>query len=234
MQENFHYLIELRQRLIRSVLVLGIVFIIFALFANKIYELLALPLLQHFTTHQGLIAISVPAPFLIPFKSAFMASIFVVIPYLLYQLWMFIAPALYQHERHLTWLLLVSSTLLFYIGVLFAYFIVLPLVFKFFIFIAPKGVEVKPDISQYFSFILKMFLAFGFAFELPVAIVLLVWSRVCSIKSLQQKRPYIIVGVFIVGMLLTPPDVVSQILLAVPLWLLFELGLLLAKTLQRP
>ena len=213
----------------RSLLIFGVVFGILSIFANKIYHLLTLPLLEHMAEGPALIATSVPAPFLVPFKSALMAALFITVPYLLYQLWMFIAPALYRNERKLLWLLLISSSLLFYFGTAFAYFIVLPLVFKFFIYIAPVGVEVKPDISQYFSFTLKIFFAFGLSFELPVAILLLVWSGVCKIDTLARKRPYVIVGAFVVGMLLTPPDVISQILLAVPIWILFEVGLLLAR-----
>lgn len=227
--ETIQFLIELRKRIIRCLFILALIVIITSFFANDIYQFLALPILKHLTAQQGLIATAVPAPFLIPFKSALVASIFLAMPFFLNQLWSFISPALYRNERRLAWVLLFISTLLFYCGIIFAYLLVLPIVFKFFIYIAPAGVEVKPDISQYFSFVMKMFFAFGLSFELPIAIVLIVWTGICSIETLAKKRPYVIVGAFIVGMLLTPPDIISQILLAVPLWLLFELGLRLSR-----
>ncbi len=229
MKEAIRYLIELRKRLLRVILVLGIILIAATFFANRIYTWLAIPIMQHLPVGPSLIATSVPAPFLVPFKSALMASVFLTIPYILYELWLFIAPALYKHERKLLWVMLFASTILFYVGVAFAYFLVLPVVFKFFIYIAPQGVEVKPDISLYLSFVIKMFFSFGFAFELPIAIMLLVFTGITTVEKLKQKRPYFIVGAFIAGMLLTPPDVVSQIMLAIPLWLLFELGLWMAK-----
>jgi len=233
MSDTVSYLIELRRRLMHYLLVLGIVFAVLAYFSNDVYHILALPLLRLLPAGPGLIAISVPAPFLVPFKSALVASIFITIPYLLYQLWHFIAPGLYRQERKLAWLLLFTSSILFYGGVLFSYFVVLPLVFQFFIAVAPVGVEVKPDIAQYFSFLMRMFLAFGFSFELPIAIVLLHSTGICTVDKLTKKRPYVILGAFVFGMLLTPPDVVSQILLAVPLWLLFEFGVFLAKYVVR-
>ncbi len=231
MTDYIHYLKELRKRLLQSVLITAIVFTGFALFANKIYFLLALPLLNHLPNGNGLIATAVPAPFLIPFKSALFAALLITVPYWIFQLWTFIVPALYRHEKKMIWLLLISSFILFYLGIVFAYFIVLPLVFKFFIYIAPQGVEVKPDISQYFSFIIKIFFAFGLSFELPIATIILVWSNITTVEKLAKKRPYVIVAAFIFGMLLTPPDIISQILLAIPIWLLFELGLLLSKIL---
>jgi len=233
MSDTLSYLIELRRRLIQYLLVLGIVFAALAYFANDVYHLLTIPLLQHLPEGPGLIAISVPAPFLVPFKSALVASVFITAPYLLYQLWRFVVPGLYRHERQFVWLLLLTSSILFYIGTSFAYFVVLPLVFKFFIAVAPAGVEVQPDIAQYFSFFIRMLLAFGFSFELPILIVLLHSTGIYPVEKLTKKRPYVILGVFVVGMLLTPPDVISQILLAVPLWLLFEFGVLLAKYLVR-
>lgn len=229
MSAMLSYLLELRTRILRYCLVWLVVFIILAFFAKEIYQFLALPLMAAMPQGGSLIATAVATPFLVPFKSALVCSFFITVPYFFYQLWGFVAPALYKREKHLMWGLLCTSTILFYIGVLFAYLIVLPIVFKFFIYIAPAGVEVKPDINEYFSFIVRLFVAFGLAFELPVAIVLLVFSEFVTVQSLSAKRPYVIVGAFIVGMLLTPPDVISQILLAVPIWLLFELGLLLAK-----
>ena len=232
MSESIQFLLEIRTRLLRYFLVLLGVAVPAIYFAKYIYHWLALPLIQHMQHGPGLIAIGVPAPLVIPIKAALAFSFFVTTPYLLFQLWRFIAPGLYQHERRFVWPLLATSVVLFYLGIIFAYFVVLPLVFQFFLLIAPAGIEVKPDISQYFSFTLRLFFAFGFAFELPVAIVLLVWSGLASVNALKQKRPYVIVGIFAVAMLLTPPDVISQILLAVPLWLLFEFGLLLAKRLK--
>jgi len=233
MDDMIPFLIELRRRLIWMVAVFGVVFIVAAIFANSIYYWLALPILRNFSGGTGLIATAVPAPFLVPFKSAAVATLFVTMPFFLYQLWRFVAPALYNHERKLVWLLLLTSSVLFYVGVLFAYFVVLPIVFKFFLYIAPQGVEVKPDISLYFSFVLKMFLSFGVTFELPIAIMLLVWTGACEIESLKNKRPYVIVIAFVAGMLLTPPDVISQILLAIPIYLLYELGLLMARLVVR-
>jgi len=233
MNDTISYLIELRRRLIQYLLVLGIVFAALAYFANDVYHLLAIPLLRNLPEGPGLIAISVPAPFLVPFKSALVASVFITAPYLLYQLWRFVVPGLYRQERQFVWLLLLTSSILFYVGTSFAYFVVLPLVFKFFIAVAPAGVEVQPDISQYFSFLIRMLLAFGFSFELPILIVLLNSTGIYPVEKLTKKRPYVILAVFVLGMLLTPPDVISQILLAVPLWLLFEFGVLLAKYLVR-
>ncbi len=229
MKNTLKFLTEFRKRILRYLLLFGIVFGCLSFFTNEIYHLFAIPFLKQVSNDVGLIAISVPAPFLVPLKSVFVVSVFITIPFLFYQLWMFIAPALYPHEKKQVWILLLASSLLFYCGVLFAYFLVLPMMFQFFIHMAPAGVVLTPDISEYFSFILSIFFAFGFAFELPVIIVLLVWSGISSVESLADKRPFIIIFVFIMGMLLTPPDVVSQILLAVPLWLLFESSLFLAR-----
>lgn len=233
MKESIAHLIELRQRLIRYLSVMGVVFAVFAFFSKSIYHLLTLPLLGHVAGGVGLIAISVPAPFLVPLKSALFLSIFVTVPYLFYQVWAFIAPALYQRERKLLWALLGSSSVLFYGGVAFAYFLVLPWVLQFFVAMAPVGVTVKPGMSEYFSFSVRLFFAFGFSFELPVLIVLLDAMGIYSAERLAEKRPYVVIAAFVVGMLLTPPDVLSQILLAVPLCVLFELGLFFAKRRRR-
>lgn len=229
MQETFQHLIELRRRLLRYVLVFFVVACAAVYFAKSIYYVIALPMMNRLGDGVKLISTSVPAPFLIPLKTALVASVFLTIPYLLHQLWCFVAPALYRDEKRFAWLLLVTSIILFYAGVLFAYFIVLPVVFNFLLAVAPVGVEVRPDISLYYDFVIRMFFAFGFSFEVPVLILLLTKLEICSIESLASKRPYVIVLSFVVGMLLTPPDVVSQIMLAVPLWLLFELGLGLAR-----
>lgn len=232
MNESIAHLIVLRQSLLRYLLVLGVVFIALAFFANDVYHVLTLPLLHHIKG-LGLIATQVPAPFLVPLKSALVVSIFVTMPYFLYQLWRFVAPALYRQERRLLWGFLFSTSFLFYIGAAFAYFVVMPLVFQFLLAVAPTGVEVKPDMSQYFSFVVHLFLAFGFSFELPVLIVLLDMTGIYRAERLENNRPYIIIASFVVGMLLTPPDVLSQILLAVPLWMLFELGVFFAKRRSR-
>ena len=171
-----------------------------------------------------MIAIEVASPFLIPFKLTLFLAVFICIPFLLYQLWSFIAPGLYRHECRLVMPLLVSSTFLFYAGAAFAYFVVFPLVFAFFTSTAPEGVSVMTDISRYLDFVLTLFFAFGAAFEVPIVTVLLVWTGMTTREGLRSKRPYIIVGAFVIGMLLTPPDIISQTLLAVPMWILFELG----------
>ncbi len=229
MQDTIHYLTELRRRLIRSILVVGVVFLIFSFIADQIYHVFSLPLIKNLPGHKGLIATSVPAPFLVPFKSAFVFAVYVTVPYWLYEIWSFINPALYRKEKKIGWIFLFAGSLLFYLGTLFAYFIVMPMLFHFFIQVAPASVEVKPDISKYFSFIMRLFFAFGFSFELPVVILLLIWSGVTTVNKLKRKRPYVIIGAFIMAMLLTPPDIISQVLLAIPIWLLFEFGLVLAR-----
>lgn len=223
-QPLIYHLIELRDRLLRVVLVVGVVFIALVPFSNTLFSLLSGPLMAHMPEGTSMIAIEVASPFLIPFKLTLFLALFISIPYVLYQLWSFVAPGLYLHERRLAFPLLVSSTVLFYAGAAFAYFVVFPLVFAFFTSTAPEGVAVMTDISRYLDFVLTLFFAFGAAFEVPVFTVLLVWTGMATQESLREKRPYIIVGAFVIGMLLTPPDVISQTLLAVPVWLLFELG----------
>lgn len=223
------HLVELRQRLIYSLLAVGIMFIVLFYFAAELYQLLALPLLQQLPDGQQLIATGVASPLFAPLKLSFALSILICLPFLFYQLWTFVAPGLYPNERQLFWPLLFSSVLLFYLGMVFAYFVVFPLIFGFFTAVAPAIVTVTPDISEYLNFTLKLFFAFGVAFEVPVATVLLIRTRVVSIEQLQQARPYVIVGAFVLGMLLTPPDVLSQVLLALPMWLLFELGILVGR-----
>lgn len=223
-QPLIYHLIELRDRLLRVVLVVGVVFIALVPFSNTLFSLLSGPLMAHMPDDSSMIAIEVASPFLIPFKLTLFLALFISIPYVLYQLWSFVAPGLYTHERRLAFPLLVSSTALFYAGAAFAYFVVFPLVFAFFTGAAPEGVAVMTDISRYLDFVLTLFFAFGAAFEVPVLTVLLVWTGMATQEGLREKRPYIIVGAFVIGMLLTPPDVISQTLLAVPVWLLFELG----------
>ncbi len=224
-----NHLLELRNRLLRSVLAVLVVFAALAYFANDLYNLLAQPLLVALPSDSQMIATDVAAPFFTPFKLTFVVALALAIPYLLWQLWAFIAPGLYRKEKRLVVPLLISSTLLFYAGVAFAYFVVLPIAMAFFTGAAPEGVTVATDISRYLDFVLAIFMAFGIAFETPVAIMLLIWSGVSTRESLARKRPYIIVGAFTIGMLLTPPDVISQTLLAIPMWLLFELGLQISR-----
>jgi sec-independent protein translocase protein TatC len=223
-QPLIYHLIELRDRLLRVVLVVGVVFLALFPFSNKLFSWLSGPLMAHMPEGSSMIAIEVASPFLIPFKLTLFLALFLSIPYVLYQLWSFVAPGLYKHERRLVYPLLVSSTVLFYAGAAFAYFVVFPLVFAFFTGTAPDGVSVMTDISRYLDFVLTLFFAFGMAFEVPVFTVLLVWTGMATQDGLRQKRPYIIVGAFVIGMLLTPPDIISQTLLAVPVWILFELG----------
>lgn len=224
---------ELRDRLLRCVLAVLIVFIACAPFANQLYEILAEPLMATLPEGNSMISTQPHGPFFVPFKFAFAFAVAVAIPYLLYQMWAFVAPGLYLHEKKLVVPLLLSSTLLFYAGVAFAYFLVFPLVFAFFTSTAPAGVAVMTDINEYLSFVLKLFFAFGFAFEVPIATVLMIKSGVTTVEAMASKRPYIIVGAFMVGMMLTPPDIFSQTLLAVPVWLLFEGGLILSRILGR-
>ena len=223
-QPFISHLIELRDRLLRVVLAVAVVFIVLIPFANTLFSKLSGPLMAHMPSDSSMIAIEVASPFLIPFKLTLFLAVFICIPFILYQAWSFIAPGLYRHERRLVMPLLVSSTLLFYLGAAFAYFVVFPLVFAFFTSTAPEGVSVMTDISRYLDFVLTLFFAFGAAFEVPIVTVLLVWTGMSTQQSLRQKRPYIIVGAFVIGMVLTPPDVISQTLLAIPMWLLFEIG----------
>ncbi len=224
-QPLIYHLIELRDRLLRVVLVVAVLFLVLMPFSNYLFTALSGPLTAHLPEGNSMIAIEVASPFLIPFKLTLVLALFLAMPMVLYQMWAFIAPGLYKHERRLVSPLLVSSTLLFYAGAAFAYFVVFPLVFAFFTATAPEGVSVMTDISRYLDFVLTLFFAFGAAFEVPIVVVILVWTGVATQQGLREKRPYVIVGAFVVGMILTPPDVISQTLLAVPVWLLFELGI---------
>lgn len=234
MKQYLPFLIECRKRLLLYLLVFSILTCVCCFFSQQIYAGLALPMLKHLTNHQGLLATSVTSPFLVPFKAGLFVALILSIPYFLWHLWRFLLPALYKHERRWLWGALVLGSGLFYIGMAFAYTVVLPLVLRFMVQIAPAGVDVRPDISAYLGFVTQMLLAFGFAFETPILIVLLVLTGLVSRETLQQKRSYVIVVAFVLGMLLTPPDVVSQICLAIPLWILFELGVLLAKFVVKP
>lgn len=228
-QPLISHLIELRDRMLRGLLAVAIFAAILLPFSNDLYHFLAEPLLVHLPESSTMIATEVASPFLIPFKLTLSISILLAVPVLLYQLWAFVAPALYDSERKLVFPLLFASTILFFLGIAFAYFVVFPLIFGFFTQAAPEGVAIMTDISSYLDFVLKLFFAFGLAFEVPVATLLLIWTGVSTVESLAEKRPYIIVGAFVLGMLLTPPDIISQTLLALPVWLLFELGLLSAR-----
>ncbi|MDN7135894.1 twin-arginine translocase subunit TatC [Pseudidiomarina terrestris] len=227
------HLLELRRRLLWSVVTVLVIFAGFAVFADELYRYVAAPMLASLPQGSTLIATDVATPFFTPFKLALVAAIAVAVPVLLWQVWGFIAPGLYRREKRLVVPLMVSSSLLFYAGVAFAYWVVLPLALNFLANAAPEGVTVATDIARYLDFVLAIFMAFGIAFETPVAIILLCWTGVTSVKSLRAKRPYVIVGAFVVGMILTPPDVISQTLLAIPMWLLFELGLVIASLYQR-
>jgi len=228
-QPFMHHLIELRDRLLRIVLAIAVIFLVLMPFSNDLFTALSGPLQASLPEGSSMIAIEVASPFLIPFKLTLVLAVFIAMPLVLYQVWAFVAPGLYRHERRLVMPLLVSSTLLFYAGAAFAYFVVFPLVFAFFTGTAPADVSVMTDISRYLDFVLTLFFAFGAAFEVPVLTVLLVWTGMVTQDGLREKRPYIIVGAFVVGMLLTPPDIISQTLLAVPVWMLFELGVFFSR-----
>ncbi|KAF0808195.1 Sec-independent periplasmic protein translocator TatC [Alcanivorax sp. S71-1-4] len=228
-QTLISHLLELRSRLLKTIVVIVVIFLGLFYFSREIYAFVAQPLIQVLPEGASMIATDVTAPFMVPFKLTLYLSILISIPFILHQAWAFIAPGLYQHEKRLAMPLLVSSVLLFYLGAAFAYFVVFPLIFGFFTKIAPEGVAIATDIGRYLDFVMTLFIAFGAAFELPIAIVLLVASGVTTVDNLKQKRPYIVVGCFVVGMLLTPPDILSQTLLAVPMWMLFEIGLIAAR-----
>lgn len=226
------HLVELRTRLLRCIICILIVLACLLYFSNDIYHIVANPLISQLPTGSSMIATDIAAPFFTPIKLTAVVSIFISIPYILYQVWGFIAPALYQHEKRLIMPLIISSTVLFYIGIAFAYFAVFPLAFYFFIHTAPVDVAINTDITKYLDFVMTLFIVFGFAFEVPVAIILLCWTGVTTPKNLRKKRTYIIVAVFAVAMFVTPPDVFSQILLAVPICLLFEVGTFFARFYQ--
>ena len=223
------HLVELRDRLLRVVLTIVAVVLVAMPFANDLYGILAGPLTSQLPEGTSMIATQVASPFLTPFKMVLWMAVFLTIPVTLYQAWAFIAPGLYKHEKRLVMPLAITSTLLFYLGIAFAYFVVFPLVFPFLIGYAADGVTVATDINAYLDFVITIFFAFGIAFEVPIATIILCWTGVTTPEDLVQKRPYIIVGALVVGMLLTPPDMISQTLLAIPMWALFELGVIFAR-----
>jgi sec-independent protein translocase protein TatC len=228
------HLVELRDRLLRCAIALIVVFGLLFYWARDLYAILAQPLLAKLPAGGQLIATEVTAPFFVPIKVTMMAALVIALPYLLYQIWAFVAPGLYVHEKKLVVPLIITSTLLFLCGMAFAYFLVFPVVFTFIIKVAPEGVAVMTDIGKYLDFVLTLFVAFGVTFEVPVAVVILVRMRVVSVGKLREIRPYVIVGAFVIGAIFTPPDVVSQVMLAVPLWVLYELGIFVAQWVGKP
>lgn len=222
------HLVELRSRLIRVFLVLVLGFLPCAYFARNLYTLLAQPLLEKLPLGGQMIATAVATPFFIPMQVALMTAFMITLPHTFYQIWAFVAPGLYTHEKRLFLPLVIASSLLFFVGMAFAYFAALPLVFEFIVFFAPEGVAVMTDIGEYLSFVLTMFLTFGIAFEVPVFVVVLVRTEIISLAKMKEVRHYVLVGAFVIGAIFTPPDVISQFLLAIPLYLLYELGIFLA------
>ncbi len=233
-QSLLEHLIELRDRLLHMVLAVLILFLLLFPFSEEIFSTVAAPLLALMPEGTSMIATGVTSPFLVPFKLVLLLAVLLAVPYLLHQLWAFVAPGLYSHEKRLAAPLLISSVVLFYCGIAFAYFVVFPLLFAFFIGVSPEGVAVMTDIGQYLDFIIAIFFAFGIAFEMPVATFLLILAGATTPEKMAAKRPYIIVGVFVIGMMLTPPDVISQSLLAVPMWALFEIGLIMSRLFIKP
>jgi sec-independent protein translocase protein TatC len=234
-QDTFlSHLVELRSRLLHSIIAVLVVFVVLFPWSKEIYALLARPMLRALPSGAQMIATDVTGTFLVPLKVTLMAAFLIALPYVLWQAWAFVAPGLYSNEKRLALPVIASSVVFFMIGMAFAYFFVFPVMFSFFAGYTPAGVTMMTDIEKYLSFVLTMFIAFGITFEVPVVIVVLVRMRVVSLDKLRSVRPYAIVGAFIVGAIFTPPDVVSQLMLAVPLWLLYELGLVLARFISVP
>jgi sec-independent protein translocase protein TatC len=232
-QPLISHLIELRNRLLKVMAYILVVFAALYSFSNELYLLMSQPLEVLLPENSTMIATGVASPFLVPFKLTLFTAVFLTIPFILHQAWGFIAPGLYKNEKKFAIPLLLSSIILFYVGVAFAYFIVLPLVFGFFTAIGPEGVNFLPDINNILNFILKIFFAFGLAFEIPIATLLLIMSGATTVQSLTEKRPYIFVGCFVVGMLVTPPDVISQTILALPMYILFEAGIFFGRLIKK-
>jgi sec-independent protein translocase protein TatC len=226
------HLLEMRNRLLQCILVVLFIFLGLFAYSNELYLYLSDPLVANLPLNSSMIATDVTSPFMTPFKLTLVLSIFAAMPFILYQVWAFVAPGLYKREKMIVVPLFLSSVLLFYAGMAFAYYLVFPLVFTFFTSVSPDGVLVMTDIRSYLDFVLKLFFAFGLSFEIPIAIIILSWMGLVDPSRLGKKRPYIFVLCFSLGMLLTPPDVISQILLAIPMWLLFEFGLVLSKAIS--
>jgi len=234
-QETFlSHLVELRDRLIRILIAVGVAFVPLAFYARELYSLLADPLLKKLPAGGQMIATDVVGVFLVPMKVSLMTAFLIVLPYVLYQVWAFVAPGLYSHEKKLAMPLVAASVVLFFIGMSFAYFAFFPMVFGFMAQFAPEGVAWMTDIEKYFSFVLTMFLAFGVTFEVPIIVIVLVKVGLVDVIKLREWRPYVIVGAFVIGAIFTPPDVISQFMMAVPLWLLYELGIILASFIVKP
>ena len=232
-QPLLSHLVELRKRILRALLAIAIAFVPLMLFANDIYRWVASPLMAHLPGGATMIATEVASPFLTPFKLAAYGALFIAMPFVLHQIWAFVAPGLYLREKKFAAPLLISSIVLFYLGMVFAYFIVFPLVFQFFAATIPDDVTWMTDINAYLSFVIKLVVAFGIVFEIPIATMLVVLAGLSTPKRIARKRPYVVVGCFFIGMLLTPPDVISQILLAIPAWILFELGIAFSRIMVR-
>ncbi len=227
------HLLELRDRLLKIVASVAVIFACLFYFSNDIYLIVSEPLRALLPETSSMIATDVASPFFAPFKLTLVVSLFLAMPVVLYQVWAFVAPGLYDREKRFVLPLFISSVLLFYLGIAFAYFVVFPLIFGFFTSVGPESIAVMTDITSYLNFVLKLFFAFGVAFEIPIAVVILSWMGVVDPHTLGRKRPYILVGCFVLGMLLTPPDIISQTLLALPMWLLFEVGVVLGKLVAR-
>jgi sec-independent protein translocase protein TatC len=232
-QPFLDHIIELRSRILRGLVAVLLLFLPIYYFANDLYQFVAEPLMAHLPGNGSMIATEVASPFLTPFKLAIFTAVFLGMPFLLHQMWAFVSPGLYRHEKRFAVPLLVSSIVLFYGGVAFAYYLVFPLVFQFLASVTPEGVTMMTDINRYLDFILTMFFAFGIAFEIPIATMLLAATGIASATSMANKRPYVIVGCFVVAMLLTPPDVISQLMLAIPTWILFEVGVFFARLAEK-
>ncbi|MDC0088582.1 twin-arginine translocase subunit TatC [Porticoccaceae bacterium] len=223
------HLIEFRDRMLRAIASVAVVFVGLFSFSNEIYLYVSEPLRQYLPASSSMIATDVTSPFLTPFKLTLVLSLFAAMPYVLYQVWAFVAPGLYKREKKIVIPLFCSSVMLFYAGMAFAYYVVFPLVFMFFTSVGPEGVSIMTDIRSYLDFVLKLFFAFGISFEIPIAVVILSWMGAVDPDNLAKKRPYVFVLCFVFGMLLTPPDILSQTLLAIPMWLLFEIGIMFGR-----
>ena len=233
-QQTFvSHLIELRSRLVKSVVAILLLVMIQLPFAGQIYTIMAKPVLAYLPEGSAMIATGVLSPFLTPLKMVFILGLIIAMPYILYQIWAFVAPGLYKHEIRIARPLLFSGITLFYLGCLFAYFVIFPILFQFIPKILPSSISYMPDINSYFDIVVRLFFAFGFAFEVPIAVILMILLGVTTPEKLSNSRPYVIVGVFVVGMLLTPPDMISQTLMAIPMWILFELGIIMGKILKK-
>lgn len=234
-QQTFvSHLIELRSRLVKVVVAILVIVIVQLPFAGKIYTIMAAPVMAYLPEGSSMIATGVLSPFLTPFKMVFILSLIVAMPIILYQVWAFIAPGLYKSEKRIARPLLFSSIFLFYLGCLFAYFVIFPILFQFIPAITPVDVNYMPDINSYLDIVVRLFFAFGLAFEVPIAVILMILMGVTTPEKLANSRPYVVVGVFVVGMILTPPDMISQTLMAIPMWMLFEVGIIVGRILKKP